>query len=137
MVSGADSPLSPLLNRLGLGNTPESEGQGIINRIIALVTDQSRPSNDTNEDRPSLRTAMPLAELPVVDNYRWNRLASESVPLAILCWWFVMALLGWVTWPFAFWIFRPLRDPRLSAESGTRLVARRVAAGGWPALTLP
>ncbi len=107
---GADSPLSPLLNRLGLGSTPESEGQGIINRLIAMVTGQQAPTNPTTEDRPSLRTAVPLAELPVVDNYRWNRVASESTLLAIVWWWVVLTLLGWVAWPFAFWIFRPLRD---------------------------
>jgi len=107
---GADSPLSPLLNRLGLGSTPESEGQGIINRVISAVTGQGGPTTSTVEDRPSLRTAVPLAELPVVDNYRWNRAASESTVLAILWWWAVITLLGWIVWPFTFWLFRPLRD---------------------------
>lgn len=107
---GVDSPLSPLLNVLGLGNTQESESQGIINRVIALLTDRSTPSTPTDEDRPSLRTEVPLAELPVVDNYRWNALASENPYLAMVWWWLVVALLGWVAWPFAFWIFRPLRD---------------------------
>lgn len=107
---GADSPLSPLLNRLGLGNTPESEGQGVINRVIALVTDQNAPAQQLDADRPSLRTEVPLAELAVVDNYRWNKSASENRVLAILWWWFVLALLGWSAWPLAFWIFRALRD---------------------------
>ena len=107
---GADSPLSPLLNRLGLGNAPESEGQGLINRIIAMTTDQPLPQPPVDADRPTLRTAVPLDQLPVVDNYRWNQWASENTGLAILWWWVVVALLGWVAWPFAFWIFRPLRD---------------------------
>lgn len=51
-----------------------------------------------------------LAELPVVDNYRWNRAASENTWLGVAWWWAVVALLGWAAWPFAFWIFRPLRD---------------------------
>ncbi len=107
---GEDSPLSPLLNRLGLGNAPESEGEGLINRIIAMTTDQPPPQPPPGEDRPTLRTALPLDQLPVVDNYRWNTLASENTALAIIWWWAVVALLGWVAWPFAFWIFRPLRD---------------------------
>ncbi|HRW09502.1 MAG TPA: glycosyltransferase family 39 protein, partial [Caldilineaceae bacterium] len=107
---GADSPLSPLLNRLGLGNAPESEGQGLINRIIAMASGQNTPARSFGDDRPSLRTAVPLAELPVVDNYRWNRTASENPVLAIVWWWFVLALLGWSAWPLAFWVFRPLRD---------------------------
>jgi len=107
---GEDSPLSPLLNRLGLGNAPESEGEGLINRIIAMTTDQAPSPTPAGDDRPTLRTNVPLDQLPVVDNYRWNQLASENTWLAILWWWVVIALLGWVAWPFTFWIFRPLRD---------------------------
>lgn len=108
---GEGSPLSPYLNKLGLGGTPESESQGLINRLIAMVSENySAPPPLAPEDRPSLMVEPPLAELPVVDNYRWNAAASENTWLGVIWWWAVVALLGWVAWPFAFWLFRPLRD---------------------------
>lgn len=108
---GEGSPLSPYLNKLGLGGTPESESQGLINRIIAMVSENySAPPQLAPEERPSLMVEPPLEELPVVDNYRWNVIASENTWLSVIWWWAVVALLGWVAWPFAFWLFRPLRD---------------------------
>ncbi|MCL4858804.1 MAG: glycosyltransferase family 39 protein [Caldilineaceae bacterium] len=106
---GKDSPLSPLLNVLGLGNRPESQGQGLISRLVGLATGGEGPDPGAAERR-SLMLPQPLAELPIVDNYRWNRWASESTPAALLWWWLVLALLGWAAWPLAFYIFRPLRD---------------------------
>lgn len=108
---GEGSPLSPFLNAVGLGGTPDSESRGLINRVIALVSENySAPQPLAPEERPSLMVKPSLAELPVVDNYRWNVGASENTWLGIIWWWAVVTLLGWVAWPFAFWIFRPLRD---------------------------
>lgn len=108
---GEGSPLSPFLNKLGLGGTPDSEGEGLINRVIAMVSENySAPPQLAPEDRPSLMVEPPLAELPVVDNYRWNEVASANTWLGVVWWWFVVTLVGWVAWPFAFWLFRPLRD---------------------------
>lgn len=108
---GEGSPLSPILNKLGLGGTPESESQGLINRVIAMVSENySAPPQLAPENRPSLMVEPPLDELPVVDNYRWNEVASENTWLGVAWWWLVVTLLGWVAWPFAFWLFRPLRD---------------------------
>jgi hypothetical protein len=42
-----------------------------------------------------LSLATPIQALPVVDNYRWNRAASEEALLAILWWWAVLTVLGW------------------------------------------
>ncbi|MCX6044739.1 MAG: DUF2298 domain-containing protein [Chloroflexi bacterium] len=108
---GKGSALNPLLNVLGLGSTQESANHGLINRMIALVMqDDAAPEVESIDSRPSLMITKPLAALPVVDNYRWNQQASESVPLAIFWWWFVLALLGWAAWPLVFVIFKPLRD---------------------------
>ena len=108
---GEDSPLSPLLNRLGLGNTPESENAGLINKVIGLFTGEEAPKPPpTPEDLASLSLKTPLDQLAVVDNYRWNTTASESTVLSIVWWWLVVTLLGWVAWPLAFTIFAPLRD---------------------------
>jgi len=109
---GEDSPLSPLLNAIGLGSSPESEDKGLINSLIALSTGEEGGGHTENPE--DLLTALQfeekLHELPVVDNYRWNENASESTPLSIVWWWFVVALLGWLAWPISFAIFKPLRD---------------------------
>src|SRR5690606_23849041 len=104
---GEDSPLSPLLNFLGLGNQPESQNRGLINALVGLVTgnEQNLPAGEA--DRPSLLLEQPLANLPVVDNYRWNELASNEPVLAIIWWWLVLAVLGWAAWPLAFYLLRP------------------------------
>ncbi len=108
---GEGSPLDPFLNAVGLGGTPESESQGLINRVIAMVSENYGTAPQLSPaERPSLMMEPPLAELPVVDNYRWNALASENTGMGVLWWWVVVTLLGWIAWPVAFWIFRPLRD---------------------------
>lgn len=107
---GKDSPLSPLLEWLGLGSQPGSEQRGLINRIIRLLgVGESGPS-PSPETRPSLLFDRPIQELPLVDNYRWNVMASESTALAILWWWAVLTLLGWLAWPLLFGLLQPLRD---------------------------
>ncbi|RIK27968.1 MAG: hypothetical protein DCC55_39085 [Chloroflexi bacterium] len=107
---GKDSPLSPFLNLLGLGSQPGSEGRGLVGRLVGLVTGADLPTDGGSAERPALLLDRPLAELPVVDNYRWNQVASESPLLAVIWWWLVLALLGWAVWPLAFYLCRPLRD---------------------------
>jgi uncharacterized membrane protein len=107
---GKDSPLSPFLNLLGLGSQPGSEGRGLVGRLVGLVSGADLPAGGGPAERPALLLDRPLAELPVVDNYRWNQVASESPLLATLWWWLVLALLGWAAWPLAFYLCRPLRD---------------------------
>lgn len=109
---GEDSPISGFLNILGLGSTQESEHTGIVNRVISLLQGavESPQSPSPVDERPSLMFEEPLENLPVVDNFRWNVMASESTPLAILCWWLLIVLLGWLAWPLAFAVFQPLRD---------------------------
>ena len=46
----------------------------------------------------------------MVDNYRWNMAASADPMLSALWWWFALTVLGWLAWPIAFVIFKPLRD---------------------------
>ncbi|MBK8045663.1 MAG: hypothetical protein IPK16_00155 [Anaerolineales bacterium] len=107
---GPDSPLSPFLNFIGLGNQPGSESSGILNAIIGLFsTTPSSPVPPPDQRKP-LTFDTPIQQLPIVDNYRWNPWASNNTVLAILWWWLVLALLGWLVWPMAFITFAPLRD---------------------------
>lgn len=105
---GADSPFNPFLEALGLGNLPGSEQKGLLNSLLQ-VAGVTTGNADVGQ-RPSLLLDTPIQALPVVDNYRWNRLASEETLLAIFCWWAVLTVLGWSAWPLFFGIFRPLRD---------------------------
>lgn len=103
--------MSSLLERLGLGREPENQQRGLLNRIIHLLTGAEQTSTEADPaNRNLLLFAQPIDQLPVVDNYRWNRQASESTWLAVVWWWFVVALLGWAVWPLVFTIFRTLRD---------------------------
>ncbi len=106
---GKDSPLSPLLNALGLGGSSgQDSGGGLLGSLIALATGKEQPS--APDEIPDLMLETRLAELPVVDNYRWNTLASESPWLGVIWWWLVVALLGWLAWPISFVLFARLRD---------------------------
>lgn len=109
---GEDSPISGFLNLIGLGSSESSEKSGLINSIIGLLRgeESTPPQLPPREERSSLMLETPLTELPQVDNYRWNVEASNSTSLAVLWWWATVFLLGWLAWPIAFAIFRPLRD---------------------------
>lgn len=108
---GKDSPISPLLNLLGLGNSQESEKRGLLNAVLALVMGSNRDQPEPlPEERHNLLIETPLAQLPVVDNYRWNQAASTNSWLGVVWWWLVLSLLGWAAWPLAFYLFRPLPD---------------------------
>ncbi len=108
---GKGSALNPILNLVGLGSSPQSEHSGLLNKVIALIAGDTSAQPAANPaERKSLMLGTPLAQLPVVDNYRWNRLASENTALSIAFWWLVVALLGWFAWPLCFEIFRSQRD---------------------------
>jgi hypothetical protein len=109
---GEDSPIDPLLNALGLGSNPGHADGGLVNAFIALLRGDPLPASPQPalEDRKDLSLAAPLNALPVVDDYRWNVEASENHWLGAAWWWLVISILGWLAWPLAFVIFRPLRD---------------------------
>ena len=57
-----------------------------------------------------LTLSQPVDTLPVVADFRWNRVASESAPLAVALWWLALSLLGWLAWPLLFPLLSGLRD---------------------------
>ncbi len=57
-----------------------------------------------------LTLAQPVDTLPVVADFRWNRLASETPLVAIICWWLALSLLGWAAWPLLFRLLGGLHD---------------------------
>lgn len=52
----------------------------------------------------------PVDTLPVVADFRWNRAATASTPLATLLWWLAVSLFGWAAWPLLFPALRGLAD---------------------------
>jgi len=108
---GHDSPISPLLETLGMSSQPGSEKRGLLGGLIGMVSGdgQGTPSM-TRQNRSDLMIDEPLANLPVVDNYRWNVWASEQPLAAVVVWWLVVALLGWAAWPICFSLFAPWLD---------------------------
>lgn len=114
---GREPPLSPILNAIGLGSASESQDRGLINIVLALAQGQGisevsgqEPDDGAESSRPSLLLESPLRELPLVDNYRWNAVASNAHWLAVGWWWLVVSALGWIACPLAFVLFRGLRD---------------------------
>jgi YYY domain-containing protein len=106
---GPVSPIEPLLALMGLGSLEADAERGLLNRVLSSITDSGgAPPPSPSPDALLLDT--PLRELPVVDDYRWNVQASEDPAIALLTWWAVLALLGWLAFPITFAIFRPLRD---------------------------
>ena len=57
-----------------------------------------------------LTLSQPVDTLPVVADFRWNRVASESTLLAVLLWWLALSLFGWLAWPLLFPLLGGLRD---------------------------
>ena len=57
-----------------------------------------------------LTLSQPVDTLPVVADFRWNRAASESPLLAVVLWWLVLSLFGWLAWPLLFPLLGGLRD---------------------------
>jgi len=110
---GADSPLSPLLELLGLGSSPGASERGLVGSVIRLLSGEASAGSQAAGREIAaerLQFARPLAELPVVDNYRWNRAASESTVGAILVWWTVVFLMGIAVWPLAALLFAGFPD---------------------------
>ncbi len=59
---------------------------------------------------PSLLLPVPVESLPDVTDFRWNRLASTSPIVAVLLWWLVIAVFGWIAWPLLFPLMAGLAD---------------------------
>ena len=90
--TGSKSALSLLFDRLEGRTTPAAApaGEGASGKTLLL-------------DRPS-------EELPAPYDLRWNRLATNSTPIAIIVWWLALLLIQLISWPLAFSVFRHLRD---------------------------
>jgi YYY domain-containing protein len=73
---------------------------------------QGRPAVSVpreEEQRKSLLLDVPVDELPVVNDFRWNRWASQSTVGAVVVWWLALTVLGLVAWPLTFVVFRHMR----------------------------
>ncbi len=60
--------------------------------------------------RKNLLLDRPVDELPVVNDFRWNRVANRWHGLAVIAWWVALTLIGLLAWPLTFTVFANLRD---------------------------
>ncbi|GAB4516209.1 MAG: hypothetical protein Kow0047_28150 [Anaerolineae bacterium] len=60
--------------------------------------------------RKSLLLDQPVDTLPVVEDFRWNAVASRHHAVAVILWWAAMAAVGALAWPITFIAFPHLRD---------------------------
>jgi YYY domain-containing protein len=107
---GKDSPLSPLLEVLGMGSGVASGERGLVSMLLGWLSGPADERQPVEATAKSLLLDRPLDELPLVDNYRWNAWGSQNSWRAAITWWVAAALLGWLAWPIAWRVFRPLRD---------------------------
>jgi len=92
------------------------------------------PGSQASDPRKPLLLDRPVDELPLVDDYHWNRLANRSTLAAIVTWWLAVQVVGWLAWPLARRLFRRLPDQGylLSKSLGWLLVGY----GVWLAASL-
>ena len=111
----SDAEWDALLGGSWEGALPWYVGEDtLLQRIWPDGEDEAGASGPKPEPGPgegkSLLLDGPVSELPVVQDFRWNPLASRSTPLAVLTWWLAISLLGWAAWPITFALFRSLHD---------------------------
>jgi YYY domain-containing protein len=83
---------------------------GLLSRILGLLPRPKVKLASEEEESRTLLLDRPVDELPVVDDFRWNRVASRNHLLAVVVWWVAIELLGLIAWPLAFAVFANLRD---------------------------
>ena len=84
---------------------------GLLSRILGLLPQlKVKPASEGEGESKTLLLDRPVDELPVIDDFRWNRVASRHHLLAVVVWWVAIELLGWIAWPLTFVVFPNLRD---------------------------
>ncbi len=90
----------------GKSGESASHSSGQTGRVAGLARMRQQ---DPAPDAP-LMLSQPVDTLPVVADFRWNGAASESTLLAVVLWWLVLSLFGWLAWPLLFPLLGGLRD---------------------------
>jgi YYY domain-containing protein len=113
----SDAEWEALLGDSWQGAKPWYVGEPtLIQRIWSLFSGEkdreitSREAEAGPGEAPDLLLDPPLDQQPVVQDFRWNGLASRSTALAIVVWWIAISLLGLVAWPITFALFSRLQD---------------------------
>jgi YYY domain-containing protein len=103
---------------------PEWElGPGLFSRTLGLLSRAKvNPPPEEEGESKTLLLDRPVDELPVIDDFHWNKVASRNHLLAVVVWWVVIELLGWIGWPLAFVVFPNLRDRGYILAKGLSLL---------------
>ncbi|MFZ5916601.1 MAG: DUF2298 domain-containing protein [Chloroflexota bacterium] len=79
-------------------------------RLRAALTGDAASQPPRQVEEEGLLLDAPVGELPVVDDFRWNTLASRSTPLAVLLWWLAVDVVALAAWPITYTVLSRLRD---------------------------
>ncbi len=100
-----------------LGNTWQGAIPGYVGSPTLLMrlrgagdTPQAVPLASAEREGKSLLLATPVDQLPVVNDFRWNSLANNSTPVAVVFWWLVVMVIGILALPLTFLLFPNLPD---------------------------
>ena len=75
-----------------------------------LSTFNLHPSTPNQSPVAPLTLDQPVDTLPVVADFRWNQIASETPIIATLLWWLALSVMGWAVWPLLFPLLGGLHD---------------------------
>ncbi len=123
-----------------LGESWAGAQHGYIGKPTLLMklrgADAPPPVNPAAEKSTALKK--PLSAWAVVDDFRWNTLATENPALAIAVWWLAVQVIGVLTFPITFTLLKHLAGGGwlLSKSLGLLLVSYGVwllASFGLPA----
>jgi YYY domain-containing protein len=115
-----------------LGNTWQSAIPGYVGAPTLLMrlrgagsTPHAPLLDSTRNESKSLMLAVPLDQLPVVNDFRWNTLANNSTLAAVLFWWLALSLIGLLALPLTLMLCHNLPDRgyALSKSLGLLLVS--------------
>ncbi len=124
-----------------LGNTWQGAQHGYIGKPTLLMrlrgADAPPPAATPTTDK-STALKKPLSAWQVVDDFRWNTVATENPALAIAVWWLAAQVIGLLAFPVTFALLKDLADGGwlLSKSLGLLLVSYGVwllASFGLPA----
>ncbi|MEM7348843.1 MAG: DUF2298 domain-containing protein, partial [Chloroflexota bacterium] len=99
-----------ILGDTWVGAIPGYTGQKNIWAVLYSEGTPGIPPPPSEEEANALLLSKPVDELPVVNDFRWNRLANNSPLVATVLWWFIVMAIGMLAVPITVLLFHKLPD---------------------------
>jgi YYY domain-containing protein len=94
----------------------------IPSRIAAQGPERDAPDIPVPVETIDLLLDVPVEQLPSLSARGWNEAAERSVPLAVLAWWLVIAVIGLAAWPLVATVATAWPDRGYALARGIGLV---------------